>query len=417
MPEVAQTPRRSPLHDRHVAAGAKLIEFAGWEMPVRYEGISAEHLAVRARAGMFDVSHMGQIETRGPQATELLQRLLSADIRRLPVGGAQYALLLRQDGGVLDDLITYRLAECAYLTITNAANHAADLEWFAAHAADRDADVIDVTDRFAMIAVQGPRARELVQGLCDGLMPARLRCCERTLAGAGVTVCGTGYTGEDGVELLLDPGDAPGVWDALLSAGAVPAGLGARDTLRLEAGLPLYGNDLDAPSEGRSRPVWGGAAPSGRGSSAPRRSPPPARRTPRTVWWRSCSTVPASPAPETRSRRAGSSPAGRCRRASGGGSGWPTWTLHWRRPGRCLPSMYAEPSAPRACTPSPSTPRRPDQAMADASYPDDLLYHSEHDWARLDPADPDQATLGITWYAQDSLGEIVFFDPPKQGAT
>jgi aminomethyltransferase len=244
VPEVAQTPRRSPLHNRHVAAGAKLIEFAGWEMPVRYEGISAEHHAVRERAGMFDVSHMGQVETRGPQATQLLQRLLSADVRRLPVGGAQYALLLREDGGVLDDLITYRLAECAYLSITNAANHAADLAWFAAHAADRDADVIDATDRFAMIAVQGPIARELVQGLCDGLMPARRRCCERSLAGAGVTVCATGYTGEDGVELLLDPDDAPGVWDALLAAGVVPAGLGARDTLRLEAGLPLYGNDL-----------------------------------------------------------------------------------------------------------------------------------------------------------------------------
>ena len=244
MSEPAQTLRRSPLHDRHVAAGAKLIDFAGWQMPVRYSGIRPEHLAVRERAGVFDVSHMGQIETRGPQATELLQRLLSADIRRLPVGGAQYALLCREDGGVLDDLITYRLAECEYLTVTNAANHEADLDWFAAHARDCDADVIDLIEEFAMVAVQGPEARELVRGLSDRPPPPRMHCCERSVAGAPVTVCGTGYTGEDGVELLLDPADAPGVWDALLAAGVTPAGLGARDTLRLEACLPLYGNEI-----------------------------------------------------------------------------------------------------------------------------------------------------------------------------
>jgi aminomethyltransferase len=242
--EPAPTLRHSPLHERHLAAGARLIEFAGWKMPVHYEGIRAEHLAVRGGAGVFDVSHMGQIETRGPQATELLQRLLSADVRRIPVGGAQYALLCREDGGVLDDAITYRLAECEYLTIVNAANHAADVAWFAAHAADFDADVIDLIDRFAMVAVQGPGACRLVHSLGDGPMPPRNHCCERSIAGVGVTVCRTGYTGEDGVELLLDPGDATGVWDALVASGVTPTGLGARDTLRLEACLPLYGNDL-----------------------------------------------------------------------------------------------------------------------------------------------------------------------------
>ena len=244
MPEDAQTLRRGPLHDRHVAAGAKLIGFAGWEMPVQYEGIRAEHLAVRARAGVFDVSHMGQIETRGPQATELLQRLLSGDVRKLPVGGAQYGVICREDGGVLDDLITYRLAECEYLTVSNAANHDKDLAWFSEHARGYDADVLDLIDRFAMLAVQGPRARPLVRELSDGVPPGRMHVCERTVAGAAATVCGTGYTGEAGVELLLDPADAPAVWDALLDAGAVPAGLGARDTLRLEVCFPLYGNDL-----------------------------------------------------------------------------------------------------------------------------------------------------------------------------
>jgi aminomethyltransferase len=242
--EVAQQLRRGPLHDRHVAAGAKMTGFAGWEMPVQYEGIRAEHLAVRRGAGLFDVSHMGQIETCGPQATELLQRLLSGDLRKLPVGGAQYGVICREDGGVLDDVITYRLAECEYLTVSNAANHARDLAWFSSHAGGYDADVIDLIDRFAMLAVQGPQARVLVRELADGALPPRMHVCERSAASRPVTICGTGYTGEDGVELLLDPADAPTVWDALVTAGAVPAGLGARDTLRLEACFPLYGNEL-----------------------------------------------------------------------------------------------------------------------------------------------------------------------------
>ncbi len=244
MAEVAQQLRRGPLHERHVAAGAKLIGFAGWEMPVQYEGIRAEHLAVRERAGVFDVSHMGQIKTCGPQAGELLQRLLSNDLRKLPKGGAQYSVICREDGGVLDDVITYRLAEYEYLTVSNAANHERDLAWFSSHASGCDVDVVDLIEQFAMLAVQGPEACAIVRGLADGALPAKRRVCERSLASAPVTICGTGYTGEDGVELLLDPGDAPAVWHALIAAGAVPAGLGARDTLRLEVCLPLYGNEL-----------------------------------------------------------------------------------------------------------------------------------------------------------------------------
>jgi aminomethyltransferase len=242
--EVAQNSRRGPLHDRHVAAGAKLIDFAGWAMPVQYGGIRAEHLAVRVRAGVFDVSHMGQIKTCGPQASELLQRLLSNDLRKLPKGGAQYSVICREDGGVLDDVITYRLAECEYLTVSNAANHVRDLAWFSSHADGYDADVIDLIDQFAMLAVQGPEAPAIVRRLADGALPAKRRVCERLVASRPATICGTGYTGEDGVELLLDPADAPAVWDALIAAGAAPAGLGARDTLRLEACLPLYGHEL-----------------------------------------------------------------------------------------------------------------------------------------------------------------------------
>jgi aminomethyltransferase len=237
--------RRSPLHDRHVAAGARLVPFAGWEMPVQYEGIRAEHLAVRRDVGVFDVSHMGEVETRGPHALEFLQRMLSNDVRRLPEGGAQYSVMCREDGGILDDLFTYRLADCEFLTVTNAANHEKDYEWLCGHAPQFDVDAVDVASGFAMLAVQGPRARQLVGALSDGSLPPRMHCCERSIAGAAMLVCGTGYTGEDGVELLLDPEDAPGVWDAIVEAGATPAGLGARDTLRLEVCFHLYGNDMD----------------------------------------------------------------------------------------------------------------------------------------------------------------------------
>ena len=237
--------RRTPLYDRHVAAGAKLVPFAGWEMPVQYEGIRQEHVAVRRGAGVFDVSHMGEVETRGPQALDFLQRLLSNDVRRIPEGGAQYSVMCREDGGILDDLFTYRLADCEFLTVTNAANHEKDVAWMKEQAAEFDADVLDVADQFAMLAVQGPRARAIVHSISDGQLPSRMHACERSVAGAATLVAGTGYTGEDGVELLLDPPDAPAVWDAIVAAGARPAGLGARDTLRLEVNFHLYGNDMD----------------------------------------------------------------------------------------------------------------------------------------------------------------------------
>ncbi len=241
---IDSTLRRTALYERHEQAGAKLVPFAGWEMPVQYGGIREEHLAVRNTAGVFDVSHMGQVETRGPEAFAFLQHLLSNDLRRLPEGGAQYSVLCREDGGVLDDLFTYRLAEEHFLTVTNAANHEKDLAWLQTHAADFDVDVIDRQADFAMLAVQGPRARAIVRALADGGLPSRMHCCQRLIAEVPALVCGTGYTGEDGVEILVSPDRAPAVWDAITAAGATPVGLGARDTLRLEVCFHLYGNDL-----------------------------------------------------------------------------------------------------------------------------------------------------------------------------
>jgi glycine cleavage system T protein (aminomethyltransferase) len=237
--------KRTPLYEAHLAAGAKLVPFAGWEMPVSYEGVRAEHLAVRSGCGVFDVSHMGQIETSGPDAEALLQRLLSNDLERLGVGGAQYSVLCRPEGGILDDLFTYRIADDRYLTVTNAANHDRDHAWFAEHAEGLDVEVIDAIDDHAMLAVQGPVARSIVAELADRDLPPRMRTAALTLVGAEALVCGTGYTGEDGVELLVAPGRAAEVWEALVAAGAKPAGLAARDTLRLEVCFHLYGNDMD----------------------------------------------------------------------------------------------------------------------------------------------------------------------------
>ena len=241
----AHTLRHTPLVERHADAGAKLVPFAGWEMPVQYEGVRQEHVAVRTGVGIFDVSHMGEIETRGPGAADLLQRLLSNDVSKIAVGGAQYSVLCKEDGGVLDDLFTYRLAEDRYLTVTNASNHGKDLAWFQRHAAGaRDAEVIDRADAYAMVAVQGPDARGHVGEICQCALPGRFEVQEMDFAGSPVLVCGTGYTGEDGVELLVPPHAAVAIWDLLVHRGATPTGLAARDTLRLEACFHLYGNDL-----------------------------------------------------------------------------------------------------------------------------------------------------------------------------
>ena len=221
-----------------------MVPFAGWEMPVQYEGIREEHSAVRRHVGMFDVSHMGEVEVEGPGALAFLQRVLSNDVAKIAIGGAQYSCLCQEDGGVLDDLFVYRLGGDRFLIVTNAANHEADLAWLGRQSRDFDVIVRDVADRYAMLAVQGPHARAVLGSALGIELPPRFHVSHARVGRRPALVCGTGYTGEDGVELLIDPEVAAPIWAELLDAGVVPCGLGARDTLRLEVCFPLHGNEL-----------------------------------------------------------------------------------------------------------------------------------------------------------------------------
>jgi glycine cleavage system T protein (aminomethyltransferase) len=234
-----QTLLRTPLYERHVALGARLVPFAGWEMPVQYEGVIPEHRAVRSDAGVFDVSHMGEIEVEGPRARELLQGLLSNDLDRIGPGQAQYTLLTNEHGGIVDDLIVYERDPDRFLLVVNAANRGTDFEWL--HERELDgAGVTDVSDEHALLAVQGPRTLERLE------LPAAhaFTFAEGAIAGVECVVNRTGYTGEEGVELLVPAEHAVELWDRVLERGAVPCGLGARDTLRLEVCYPLHGNDI-----------------------------------------------------------------------------------------------------------------------------------------------------------------------------
>jgi aminomethyltransferase len=234
-----QTLHRTPLYERHRALDARMVPFAGWEMPVQYEGVIQEHRAVRADCGVFDVSHMGELEVEGPRAHELLQYLLSNDLDKVEPGGAQYTLLTNERGGIVDDLIAYRLEPGRYLLIVNASNREADFRWLK----ERElpgSDVRDVSDEYALLAVQGPRSIERL-GLDDA--PA-FTFAMQELDGIECMVNRTGYTGERGVELMVPAEDAEELWDRVLERGAVPCGLGARDTLRLEVCYPLHGNDI-----------------------------------------------------------------------------------------------------------------------------------------------------------------------------
>ena len=236
---MTQTLQRTPLHDAHVELGARMVPFAGWEMPVQYEGVIPEHKAVRSDCGVFDVSHMGELEVEGPRATELLQATLSNDLERIGAGQAQYTLLTNEHGGIIDDLIVYRLDVFRYLLIVNAANRRADFEWLK----EREipgSDVRDVSEEYALLAVQGPRSIERL-----GLPDARpFTFAEETIDGVDCMVNRTGYTGERGCEILVMAEDAVVLWERVLARGAVPCGLGARDTLRLEVCFPLHGQDI-----------------------------------------------------------------------------------------------------------------------------------------------------------------------------
>jgi aminomethyltransferase len=234
-----QTLRRTPLHERHVSLGARMVPFAGWEMPVQYEGVIAEHRAVREDCGAFDVSHMGELEVEGPRAGELLQALLSNDLERVKPGGAQYTLLTNERGGIVDDLIVYELDAFRFLLIVNASNREIDFTWLKEREVP-GSDVRDISDEYGLIAVQGPRTLERL----DLPTAPAFTFAEGEVAGITCMVNRTGYTGEEGVELLVMADEAVELWDAVLDRGATPCGLGARDSLRLEVCYPLHGNDI-----------------------------------------------------------------------------------------------------------------------------------------------------------------------------
>jgi aminomethyltransferase len=243
--------RTTPLHARHRASGARMVPYAGWEMPVEYSGITDEHMAVRTRAGVFDVSHMGEIEIAGKGALEAVQRISSNDASALKVGQAQYAGLLTPDGTFIDDMLVYRMASSHFMLVVNAANAAKDYAWISEQVKlAGDAAVVDSSSRYALIAIQGPAARDVLQQLTAvDLGDIRYYWFSYgEVANARVTISRTGYTGEDGYEIFVPPNMADRVWQGLIQAGrgdVIPCGLGARDTLRLEAAMRLYGNDID----------------------------------------------------------------------------------------------------------------------------------------------------------------------------
>ncbi|MDR7522376.1 MAG: glycine cleavage system aminomethyltransferase GcvT [Armatimonadota bacterium] len=258
--EAEPTPRRTSLYDAHRAAGGRMVTFAGWQLPVQYTEITEEHQAVRTRAGLFDVSHMGEIRIDGPQALSAVQRLITNDAARLAVGSGLYSPMCLSSGGIVDDLTVFRVGEQAYLLVVNAATCAKDLVWIREHAGA--ATVRDVSEEVALLALQGPRAETVLDdasGHRFDRLPAFHMVFDVPLAGVRTTVSRTGYTGEDGFEIACAWEAAPRVWEALLEAGrphgVVPVGLGARDTLRLEAGFMLYGQDIDETTSPLEAPL------------------------------------------------------------------------------------------------------------------------------------------------------------------
>jgi aminomethyltransferase len=247
------TLKKTPLHAKHRALGARMVEFGGWDMPVEYSGIVDEHMAVRTRAGLFDVSHMGEIEIAGADALRAVQHITSNDASRLAVNQIQYSALTTPQGTFVDDVLTYRIADDHFMLVVNASNIVKDFHWIAEHIKEPggDAVAVNASSRYALVALQGPAAAGVLQSLTGVDLSAIKYYWFSTgeVAGVRVTISRTGYTGEDGFEVFAPPSAAERVWDAILqagrSAGVVPAGLGARDTLRLEAAMRLYGNDMD----------------------------------------------------------------------------------------------------------------------------------------------------------------------------
>jgi aminomethyltransferase len=247
--------KKTPLNARHRSLGARMVEFGGWDMPVEYSGIVDEHMAVRTRAGLFDVSHMGEIEIAGKDAEKAVQHITSNDASKLAVHQIQYSALTTPDGTFVDDVLTYKLSDEHFMLVVNAANIIKDFNWITQNIAGTgDVVAVNTSSRYALIALQGPAAQQVLQGL-TGADLASLKYYWFTtgeVANVLCTISRTGYTGEDGFEVFVPPSQAERVWDAILlagkGAGVVPAGLGARDTLRLEAAMRLYGNDMDETS-------------------------------------------------------------------------------------------------------------------------------------------------------------------------
>ncbi|MDX1934862.1 MAG: glycine cleavage system aminomethyltransferase GcvT [Capsulimonadales bacterium] len=249
---------RTSLYTAHAAAHARFVPFAGWEMPVQYAGVLTEVKAVRERVGLFDVSHMGRVRVRGGDAPAFLQRMVVSDIARLSESGgeARYSLFCLEAGGVLDDIIVYRFSAGEFIVVVNASNREKDLSWMRHHAGGFNVRIEDETTETALIAVQGPEAMPLLDSLADRTLSRvrRFGFTDATVSGVRTMAARTGYTGEDGMELFCTADDAPRLWEALTAAGATPCGLGARDTLRIEAALPLYGHEMDehtSPYEAR----------------------------------------------------------------------------------------------------------------------------------------------------------------------
>lgn len=251
--DVKENVKRTPLYQRHIDLGARMVPFAGYQMPMQYDGIVSEHLAVRRSAGLFDVSHMGEMFVTGPHALDFVQNLVTNDARRLEDGRAMYTVMCREDGGIVDDLIVYRFSDEEYMLVVNAANRDKDFDWMLQNNAAK-AHVEDRSDQIALVAIQGPIAFSVVEeilgtSLSDLKFYHFKQLPAGTFFGSRFAVAShTGYTGEPGVEIFVDAEKTPGIWDALLEAGkdrgVLPAGLGARDTLRIEAGYCLYGSDI-----------------------------------------------------------------------------------------------------------------------------------------------------------------------------
>jgi aminomethyltransferase len=243
--------KKTPLNARHRSLGARMVEFGGWDMPVEYSGIVDEHMAVRTRAGLFDVSHMGEIEIAGADALKAVQHITSNDASRLAINQIQYSALTTPQGTFVDDVLVYKMRDDHFMLVVNASNIIKDFHWIASHIGQGDAVAVNTSSRYGLLALQGPAAREVMQSL-TGANLAELKYYWFTtgeVANVLATISRTGYTGEDGFEVFVPPASAERVWDAILnagrSAGVIPAGLGARDTLRLEASMRLYGNDMD----------------------------------------------------------------------------------------------------------------------------------------------------------------------------